>query len=76
MGQFVGLIRSRGATDPQEGFVFNWDIPVVVAHSQLKIILMGVKLSVLLLLFSYFYSELIGNKQFRSENYITQTSSC
>lgn len=67
-GTIYGLIRSRGATDPQEGFVFIWDFPVVAVHSQIKLLLMGFNGCL------WFYPELHGNSLgFMSENYITQT---
>lgn len=37
MRKFKGLIRSRGATDPQAGFVFIRDIPLVTVHAEMTL---------------------------------------
>lgn len=37
MWKFRGLIRSWGATDPQAGFVFIWDIPLGTPHAEMEL---------------------------------------
>lgn len=42
MWKFKGLISSWGATDPQAGFVFIWDIPLVAAHAEMKLLSLNI----------------------------------
>lgn len=42
MRKCKGLIRSCGATDPQAGFVFIWDIPLVTVHAETTLLSLNI----------------------------------